>query len=167
MKIITILILGMIFLFSQVYAQTSENVPAKVKTAFTEKFPDAKDVIWDKENDTEWEAEFNFNDKEYSANFSVDGTWQETEYEISESELPVAVKERLKSDFTDFDIEEIEISESTDGKVYEITLEKDETDIEVAILPNGEVVKKEMMKDEDGEEEEDHDMDKVEDDDLN
>lgn len=163
MKKIMVLILGMIIVFSQVHAQTSANVPEKVKTAFAEKFPGAKDVIWDKEDDAEWEAEFSLNDKEYSANFSVDGTWKETEYEISESELPAAVKERLKNDFADCDIEEIEISETADGKTYEFALEKDETDIEVAILPNGEVVKNEMMNDEDGDEEEDHEMDQNED----
>lgn len=126
-----------------------KNVPAKVKTAFEQKFPNAQKVKWDKENETEWEAEFKMSGKEYSANFSADGKWMETEYEIEESEIPLAVQKTLDNEFADYEIEEVEISETTDGKVYEFAIEKDETKLEVAISPDGKVVKKEVQKEED------------------
>lgn len=127
----------------------NKDVPAKVKTAFEQKFPTAQKVNWDKENETEWEAEFKMNGEEYSANFTTDGKWMETEYEIEESDLPQAVKQTLDNEFAGYDIEEVEISETPDGKVYEFALEEGETELEVAISPNGKVVKKEVKKEED------------------
>lgn len=144
-----------VMVLSQACAQTTVNVPEKVKTAFSQKFPTAKKVKWEKENETEWEAEFKMNGTKYSANFLFDGTWTETEYEIEKSAYPAAVKQTLDSEFAGYDIEEVEISETTDGKVYEFALEKDETDMEAAISPDGKVVKKEIKKDEDEKEDND------------
>lgn len=123
-----------------------ENVPEKVKTAFDQKFPNAKKIRWDKENASEWEAEFKINGVEYSANFKSDGTWMETEYEIEESELPAAVKQTLDNEFASYEIEEVEISETREGKVFELQMEKDDTDVDVAISPVGKVLKKEAKE---------------------
>ncbi len=132
-------------------AQTAKDVPTKVTAAFSEKFPDAKKVKWDKENDQEWEAEFKMNGKEYSANFDMDGKWMETEHEIDKKELPATVQQTLDTDFAGYKIEEAEISETDQAKVYEFELEKDEIEMEVVISPTGEVVKK-MKKSEDDDE---------------
>jgi len=149
MKKVTILMLGSVMVLSQACAQT--NAPEKVKTAFSKKFPNSKKVKWDKENETEWEAEFKMNGEEYSANFTSDGTWKETEHEIEKSDIPATVKQTLDNKFAGYDIEEVEVSETMDGKVYEFAMEKDETDMEVAISPDGKVVKKEVQKEEDKE----------------
>ncbi|QKG80690.1 PepSY-like domain-containing protein [Tenuifilum thalassicum] len=148
-----ILISMILAVFSFSACGQKKDVPAKIKTAFEQKFPTAQKVKWDKENETEWEAEFKMNGKEYSANFSSDGKWMETEYEIEKSEIPQAVKQTLDNEFAGYDLEEAEISETTDGKVYEFALEKGETKMEVAITPDGKVVKKEVKK----EDEEDND----------
>jgi len=134
------------------------KAPEAVTTAFSKKFPKAEEVKWDKENATEWEAEFELDEMEYSANFSSDGKWLETEHEIKMSEVPAAVKKTLDSEFAGYDIEEAEISEKADGMLYEFELEKGESDLEVAINASGEVVKKEVLK-EDGKDEEDEDND--------
>ena len=152
MKRVTILMAVVIIVLSQACAHTNSQVPAKVKAAFNQKFPDAKKVKWDKENANEWEAEFKMNGKEYSANFTSNGTWKETEYEIKKSDIPAAVKQTLDNDFAGFDIEEAEISVTPGGKVFEFALEKDEVDMEVAISSNGKLLKKESKKeDKDGE----------------
>ncbi len=141
--------------------QSGKDVPAKVKTSLAQRFPDATKVKWDKENANEWEAEFKMKNKEYSANFDVDGTWKETEYEIKESKLPVAVKATLANKFAGYDVEDAEVSETPEGKVFELKLENDKTDMEVAIAADGKVVKKEVKKENnkegDEEREEDHD----------
>ncbi len=138
-----------------------ENVPEKVKTNFAQKFVNAKKVKWDKENAKEWEAEFKINGKDYSANYTTDGTWKETEYEISKSEIPDVVKNTLDSEFAGYKIEVAEISETADGKVYEFGLEKGKSDIEAAISSDGKVIKKEERKEdeENGKEEKDNDED--------
>ena len=137
--------------------QKGNGVPNKVKTAFSQKFPDAKKVKWDKENDQEWEAEFKMKGQEYSANFGVDGNWKETEYEIKKSEIPAAIKTTLDNEFAGYKVEIAEVSETAEGKVFEFKLEKDEADAEVAIAPDGKVIKKEEKKENDEENENDED----------
>ncbi|GAP43372.1 MAG: hypothetical protein EOL88_03220 [Bacteroidia bacterium] len=127
------------------------NVPEKVNKAFTQKFSDAKSVKWDKENETEWEAEFKINGQEYSANYSTDGVWIETEHEIEKSAIPANVKQTLDTEFAGYKIEEAEISETAEGSVYEFELEKDKTNMEVAVSPDGKVVKKEVKTEKDEE----------------
>jgi hypothetical protein len=133
------------------YAQTP---PAQVNDSLNKKFAGATKVKWDKENDSEWEAEFKLKGKKYSANFSNEGKWMETEHEIKKSAIPANVKQTLDSEFAGYDVEKAEISETAKGSVYEIELEKDESEMEVAITPEGKVVKKEMKtkKKEDAEE---------------
>lgn len=123
-------------------------VPAKVKTALEQKFPNAQKVKWNKENETEWEAEFKLNGEKYSANYSTDGIWKETEHEIENSAIPANVKQSLDTEFAGYKIEEAEISETANGSVYEFAVEKDETTMEVAISPDGKVVKKEIKTEE-------------------
>jgi uncharacterized membrane protein YkoI len=129
-------------------AQKGKLAPEKVQTAFKAKFPMAEKVKWDKENEAEWEAEFELDEKEYSANFKTDGTWLETEHEISKAEVPAAVSAALKKDFAAYEIEEMEVSETTKGSFYEFELEKGKEKMEVAFDKTGKLVKKEVKKSE-------------------
>jgi hypothetical protein len=139
-----------IIIGSGIYAFGFNNeVPQKVKAAFTMKFPTVKKVKWDKESDTEWEAEFKIKGVEYSANFLEDGTWQETEHEIKKSDIPENIKNILNSDFKGYKIEEAEISEAITGSVYEFELEKGEEELEVVLDFNGKLIKKELVKEDD------------------
>ena len=124
--------------------QVGKEVPAKVKTAFSERFPDAKKIKWDKEDDNEWEAEFKMKGKEYSANFNSDGTWTETEYEIEISEIPSLVKVSLDKEFAGYDIEEVEAKLNPDGEFYEFELKNEDSEIEAVISMDGTVIKKKM-----------------------
>ena len=119
-----------------------KKVPEKVKTSFAQKFPDAKNIEWAMENDTEWEAEFTMNGVEYSSNFTVDGEWTETEFEIKITELPEAVQIVLNSNYSDYNIEGIESSETKEGVVYEIALEKGENNVELSISKDGVILNK-------------------------
>jgi uncharacterized membrane protein YkoI len=152
MKKLSLLVMLVLTATLQSFAQ---DAPTKVKDAFNKKFPQAKSVQWDKENATEWEAEFEMNGKNYSANFGIDGKWKETEYEISESELPTAVKNTLNKEFKGYDIEGAEVTETPNMKAYEVEIEKGETTMEVVIDENGKVLKKKVKKEEDDEEDED------------
>jgi len=133
------------------FASGGDKAPKKVKDAFAKKFPTAKKVKWEKENATEWEAEFKMNNTEYSANFMADGTWTETEHEIDEKEIPAIVKKALSTNFPVYEMEEVEISETAQGMVYEFEIEKGETEMEVAIDANGKIVKQEVKKEDDKE----------------
>lgn len=123
-------------------AQKNE-VPKAVADAFAQKFPDISKVKWDKENDTEWEAEFKLNSVEYSAIFENNGTWKETEHEINMSEIPEAVTAVLTIDYADYKVKESEISETSEGMVYEFEIKNGKTEMEIAIDKSGRVTKKE------------------------
>lgn len=144
------------FLVTTLFAFTLEGDKAsqKVKDAFAKKFPAANKVKWEKENATEWEAEFEINKVEYSANFLEDGTWTETEHEIEEKDVPQNVKSTLKSEFPDYEMEEAEISETQNGIVYEFEIEKGETEIKVVIALDGTIIKKQDNDEREGELEE-------------
>ena len=133
---------------------TQTKVPQGVLEAFAEKFPGAKNVNWDKENASEWEAEFKWNGLKYSANFLEDGAWQETEHKIKESEVPQNVLASLKTNFPGYEIEETEISETPTATLYEFGVKKGGKEMEVAIDKTGKVVKKKMEEEDgDGDEE--------------
>ena len=133
----------------------AQSAPSAVKSAFEKKFPNAKSVEWKKENDSEWEAEFKLNGVEYSANFSNDGTWKETEHEIKESELPNAVKNTLNDQFGDYKVEDVEMIETPGFSGYEIEIEKGKETIELVIDNSGKVLKKKVETESEEEEDED------------
>ena len=143
------LIIGMSLLIAISFsACENEKAPEKVKAAFNQKFPNAEETDWEMEKENEWEAEFEMDEKEMSATFSQDGTWLETESEIEEKDLPAPVKETLKSQFKDYEVEEAESVETPQYKGYEIELEG-ETEFEVVIDENGNVIKKEAEDEDD------------------
>ena len=147
--------IGLIFAAGLTFAFTNlddQKVPQAVKDAFSEKFPTAKKVDWEKENDQEWEAEFKLNKVEYSANFLADGTWKETEHEISETEVPQQILSSLKSNFPDYEIEEVEMSEKNEGTFYEFEIEKGKDEWDVTMDSNGKVLKKQKEDEEDEDE---------------
>ncbi|MBJ7882544.1 PepSY-like domain-containing protein [Gelidibacter salicanalis] len=136
------------FLTCAIFAFSSggDQAPQKVKDAFAKKFPTAKNVKWDKENATEWEAEFKMNKTEYSANFLEDGTWKETEHEIDEREIPQNVKSSLMTEYSGYKIKESELSETKDGMLYEFEIKKGERMMEISVDSTGNIVKKEVIK---------------------
>lgn len=64
-----------------------KEVPQIIKKALHEKYPNAKEVKWDKEKNN-YEASFDINKLDNSVLFSQDGKIVETEIEIQISKLP-------------------------------------------------------------------------------
>ncbi|GGK24831.1 hypothetical protein GCM10007962_18840 [Yeosuana aromativorans] len=148
MKALQVSIMGLCLTGFLACAQNSKT-PKQVLDSFSEKFPTAKYVKWDKENETEWEAEFKMDGIKYSANFDTDGAWKETEHKVKSSEVPEQIKTALTTAFPDSKIEDIEVSDTKSGRFYEFMIEKGETDMEIVIDSKGNIVKKEMKDEED------------------
>jgi len=125
------------------------EVPQKPREAFSRKFPSATEISWDRESDGGWEAEFKMDGVPYSAEFLEDGTWQATEHEIREKDLPKEVILTLKNEFREYTIEESEISETMDGIFYEIELDGKHSDLEVLIDGSGKIIKRDREDQED------------------
>ncbi|RLD87224.1 MAG: hypothetical protein DRJ09_10660 [Bacteroidetes bacterium] len=119
-----------------------ETVPEKVKASFQKRFPKAKQVKWDKENKNEWEAGFEMNNREFSANFNVDGIWKKTEYKIQKSEIPPLVKATIDSLFTGYEIEEAAVIGNSEMKGFEIELKNEKGSMIATISRDGKVLEK-------------------------
>ncbi len=151
-------LIGAVAMFSFIACgQKGKEVPAEVKAAFSQKFPEATKVKWDKENATEWEAEFILNGTEYSANFNESGIWLETEYKISSQELPEAVLATLDIEFGNYSIDVAEVTETTEGKVFELALKNGKQEMEISMDLDGKVLKKLQAEEEEEDEEEEDD----------
>ena len=123
------------------------NVPAAVLQGFKAKFPTVQKGRWEKENATEFEVNFKQNGQSYSALFSPEGKWLETEQEIKAANLPEAVRTSMAKDFNGYKAEEIEKVETADkGLMYEMELEKGKETLEVQFSPEGSVLSKKVEK---------------------
>lgn len=114
----------MSFVIALICSCTFAKTPPKaVSEAFMKKFPTALKVSWGKESPKEWEAEFTLNGEKISANFSLDGTWIETEKEIKATDLPEAVLSNVKIKFVNWKIAEADKTETAKhGTIYEVDL---------------------------------------------
>ncbi|MCB0649901.1 MAG: PepSY-like domain-containing protein [Saprospiraceae bacterium] len=145
-----------LLLFFVASACAQKNIPNAVKAAFAEKFPGATSIKWEKE-DGEFEAEFKWQQSEYSANYSMDGKWMETEKSIDKKDLPEAVTATLADQFKDYKIKEANLLSNPEMEVaYEVELKSGLKTIEVLLDASGKVIKKEK-EEQDGEEEDDDD----------
>lgn len=120
-------------------------VPSKVITAFNMKFTHAQKVQFSKESEDEWEVEFVQNERAYSANFDSSGTWLETEFELTKSEIPNRILQTIQEEFNNATIEEIEYVEKPNIKAFELTLKTSlNEEIEVVINDEGVVIESEI-----------------------
>jgi uncharacterized membrane protein YkoI len=142
MKTSILVIVAALFISLNAFAQNPKDLPAKVKTSFDQKFPSAQKTKWSKESAKEWEVEFVMSNKDYSASYSPDGTWLESEYKISENEIPAVVTNTLSKEFPGYKITVSEISETAKSKVYEFDISNGKTKKEIAINADGSLVKK-------------------------
>ena len=114
------------------------NPPEAVQKAFTKMFPTVTKVKWGKENATEYEAEFDLNGAEMSANFTSDGTWVETETEIEASQLPAAVSTAIEKQYSGWAIREAaKVESATKGLIYEADIKSGVQRKEVAFKEDG------------------------------
>ncbi len=101
------------------------TAPENIQKIFNAKFPTAQDVEWSKENSNEYEVEFEIDDQEYSANYSIAGEWLETESPISFDKLPQVVQDAFKNSHPSAEIEAVKMIENSAGKInYEVEIEK-------------------------------------------
>ena len=134
---VVLTIVGLLILSVAVFAA---KPPVKVTKAFANKFSNAKNVKWGKENLKEWEAEFLLNGVKMSANFGNDGSWVETESEIPIGELPAAVAASIKSHHAGWEIvHAYRIESAAKGTFYEAEIKLGKKKKEVLINEDGSV----------------------------
>ncbi len=142
----------LIFAFISVSSSQAKSkkvkAPAVVLNSLSENFNNIEDLKWELEKNGNYEAEFEIDGVEYSAEFDKNGKMIESEHEISTSDLPEAVTKNITSKYPDFELDEAELLESGEyGKAYEVKIEKEDGDleieIEIIIDANGKILKEE------------------------
>ena len=123
------------------YAQL-ENVPAKIKTTFAQKFPNATDVNWFIEGDNDWVAEFESNNKTYSISFDKNENWKETVHAIHFSAIPAKIRATIKKELPAYRLEDASISETPQRKAYQFQLVKGTKEAEIIISFDNKVLQK-------------------------
>ena len=104
------------------YSFAGVTPPVAVTNAFKAKFPTAKEVKWGMENKTEYEANFEMDGKDCSANFKSDGTWTVTESAVDQKDLPTGVMEYINKNVPGAVIKETAKLEMPDGVNYEVEI---------------------------------------------
>jgi Putative beta-lactamase-inhibitor-like, PepSY-like len=138
MKRILLIAFGAILLAGTASAQL-RKIPSEVTEAFKAKYPTATNVSW-KDKVTVFEADFKLGDDNYEARFNNKGEWQQSEKNITESDLPSSVTEGLgKSKYTDWEI-----------KSVDKLMLKDETTQYRLLVKRGTLEKKYLFFDADG-----------------
>jgi len=95
-----------------------KEVPIAVKNALYQKYPDAKEVKWEKENQY-IEAEFDVKKTDVSVLFDNQGNIIETEQEIEINELPKGVVDYVKSHYKQNIKEAAKITDAKGTVTYE------------------------------------------------
>ena len=101
------------------------KIPAEVTSAFEAKYPKAEKVEW-KDNLTNFEASFTYNNAETAAKFTSKGEWLVTEKKIEFDALPASVRDGFKkSKYEDWEIRGIKIIDEKDKALnYRILVKK-------------------------------------------
>lgn len=121
MKKTIFVMIGIVVIYSVSFAGTEPG--AAVRKAFSQKFPHATSVSWDKENTHEYEAEFKMNGGKYSANYSDAGDWLETESPVTFSKLPQKVQNAFNASHKSAAIKAIAKIETSKGEnKYEVEI---------------------------------------------
>lgn len=142
MKKYSMILAAMLLAFS-FSACSQTKVPEAVKTAFNKKFPTVKKVDWGKEGKTEWEAEFELNEKDMSANFDPQGNWKETETDLEKDDVPSVVMNVLNAKFPGYKVKDAAFTETPKFSAYEIVIKKGESKKEVIMDKTGKILKTE------------------------
>jgi hypothetical protein len=128
-----ILLNCLLFSFMQLNAQSihlqEEQVPAKVKLGLDKKYPRAEDVIWSKEDNglyaaQYWDAD---NDIYITAYFEDDGSWNKSMMEITQESFTEAMRKYFKTNYNEMLISTIIATQEAGGRyTYKIQIESEE-----------------------------------------
>ena len=103
------------------------KVPDAAKKHFASKYPKADKVEWS--NNVAYETvTFVSGGKSYKAFYDLDGKWTHAESEITDADLPAAVKDGLaKSKYANWPVKDVAWLEVSKGVQYRVHVKKDIT----------------------------------------
>lgn len=136
MKKIIFVVMAIVFAYTTSFAQS--KTPSAVTTAFSQKFPNATNVKWDKENAHEYEASFEWKGEKHSANFSDTGEWLETECISAFNLLPDKVQTTFNASHKGATIKAVAKIETSKGVIkYEVEIKQGIKTVELFYTADG------------------------------
>ncbi len=114
------------------------DVPSIVANSFSEKFPNAKNLEWEKRANT-YEAEFEVQNVEYETILNADGSIEKYKHELGYEELPEAVKDTISAEFNKTKIDDIELLEISENTYYQVEFDEELNDKNVIFEETGAV----------------------------
>jgi hypothetical protein len=142
----------LLMIFSAAFSSCSgkmkeADVSPAVKSAFSSLYPQAKDVVWEKEN-TFFEASFTQIEKEITLVFDAGGTVTETEIVIEITTLPPSVLDYIKTSLENKPVNEAaEITDAAGNRFYEAEIDG----VDYLFDATGNFIRKKDKEDDDGE----------------
>lgn len=109
--------------FANAQDLNSADVPANLKNTFSKKYPIATDIEWKKELD-HYKVEFEINRHDHEIWYNAAGNTIKKEQEITEAEIPQAIRAVIKSKYAGYRVDDAEIVWKNKTKTYEVELEK-------------------------------------------
>lgn len=131
--------------FANAQKVSDKEVPTVVKSALQTKYPNAKELKWEKEKGN-YEAEFEVNETDYSLLIDIAGNILETEIEIKVDELPAKAKDYISKNYAGQKIKEA--AKITDSKGV-VTYEAEAKGKDLIFESNGNFIKEETENDND------------------
>ena len=140
MKKIIFVAVAFICAYATSFAQS--KTPNAVTITFNQKFPNASNVKWDKENAHEYEGSFVWKGENHSANFNDTGEWLETESPITFNQLPEKVQTAFNASHKVTTIKAVAKIETSKGQTqYEVEIKQGLKTVEFFYEANGSVIK--------------------------
>lgn len=108
----------------------ASNIPEHIQNAFAQRHPEISPT-WEVQPSYGYEATFTQNGVEYEVEFASDGTWLETEYEVSDLQFPPVILNQVQQQYPGYTITKREIEITPQGTFYELEVEQGDEEIEL------------------------------------
>jgi uncharacterized membrane protein YkoI len=115
------------------------EVPGNLKDAFNKEYSKATNVEWEKELDN-YKVEFDLNRRDHEVWYNASGTVLKKEIEITEGELPQALRDAIKSRYAGYRVDDVEKIWQNNATTYEVELEKGQDEKYIVFDDNGKVL---------------------------
>ncbi len=116
-------------LWAQPQHLVAEQVPAAVKLGFSKKYPKTTDMIWQREENGLYSAQFwdDMNDVYVNVYLEEDGTWSRSVMEVTPQAFTEAIRQYMKNNYPDISIASVFSTQEPGGRAtYKILLEEED-----------------------------------------
>lgn len=118
----------------------ASKVPSVVKNAFEQQYNNPVDVEWEKKK-RNYEVDFELENVDHAALFNPEGRLLMAKQDISETDLPTAITDRIAVDFPDHYIDDVDKVETGEKTLYQVELDGSVRDWKVVYTADGQETK--------------------------